>query len=340
MSAHIFFLDENKEGLTMEYMVPCENGFYGEFYPVEEAEYIRIEFVFSCFGEGYSLFSLPRIETLDIDKRIVNVATAYFYPAWKRGISGDINVNMPEILRIIDNAGKATDKPDILCFTETAYDRGTGLTFEEMAVTENSEIMKKVCLKAKEYKMHLIFGIHEKAEEGIYNTSYVISDEGEIIGKHRKTQITYSEVVDGMLPGNVLEPIETRFGKIGIMICWEQWYPEVARKLGRKGAEILFVCTAGDPIELSRARARENGVFVIISGTATDSKGAASRIVDKSGNIVTCVTDIEKGYASYTIDLNKNATYEYTGSYGKFNVEVHEGQYRAINVDCPNHDCE
>lgn len=305
VSAHIFFLDENKDGLTMEYMPPYENGFSGEFYPIEGAEYIKIEYVFSCFGEGKAEFSLPEIETLDIDKRTVNVATAYFYPAWKREKSGDINANVPEILRIIDNAGTSSDKPDILCFTETAYDRGTGLTFEEMAVREDSEIMQIVAKKAKEYKMHIIFGIHELAEEGIYNTSYVISDEGKIIGKHRKTQITYSEVLTGMVPGNTIEPTQTKFGKIGIMICWEQWYPEVARKLVKKGADMLFVCTAGDPVEISRARARENGVYVIISGTATAGDGESSRIIDKSGNIIKWVTDMEKGYVTHKIDLNK-----------------------------------
>ena len=40
------------------------------------------------------------------------------------------------------------------------------------------------------------------------------------------------------------------------------------------------------------------------------------------------------------IDLNKNDIYEYSGSYGKFSIEVENGKYHAINVDCPNHDCE
>lgn len=316
VSAHVFFLDEEKHPLTMEYMVPCENGFCGEFFPVEKTKYIKIEYLFSCFGQGQAEFSVPKVQIADVTDRVVTVATAYFYPAWFRGMLGDIDANVPYILKIIDNAGKDKNKPDILCFTETAYDRGTGLSFAEMAVPESCDIMEKVKEKAREYKMHIIFSIHEKAEEGIYNTSYVISDEGTIIGKHRKTQITYSEVVGGMLPGNVLEPIETKFGKIGIMICWEQWYPEVARKLVKKGAEMLFVCTAGDPVEISRARARENGVFVIISGTANEGNGASSRIIDKRGNIVTCVTDIDKGYASYTIDLNKRDYARYLGVSG------------------------
>ena len=316
VSAHIFFLDENKNALTMEYMPPCENGFFGEFFPIEGTKYIKIEYVFSCFGKGEAKFSLPKIETLDIDKRIVNVATAYFYPAWKRDEAGDINANVPHIIRIIDNAGTSSDKPDILCFTETAYDRGTGIPFLKMGVPEDCEIMKVVMQKAKEYKMHILFSIHEQAKEGMYNTCYVISDEGKIIGKHRKTQITYSEVVGGMLPGNVLEPIDTKFGKIGIMICWEQWYPEVARKLVKKGAEILFVCTAGDPIEISRARARENGIYVIISGTDDRGDGASSRIINQKGEIVTYVTDLDKGYVTHKIDLNERLYARYLGVSG------------------------
>ena len=322
VSAHIFFLDSDKKTLTMEYLKSCGTMFYGECCPVEGAEYIKFEYMFSCFGKEEAEFSLPEIETLDIDKRTVNVATAYFYPAWKRNEAGDINANMSQILRIIDNAGKSSDKPDILCFTETAYDRGTGLSFDKMAVREDCESVKKVCEKAKEHKMHIIFGIHELAKEGIYNTSYVISDEGKILGKHRKTQITYSELATGMLPGRVLEPIETKFGKVGIMICWEQWYPEVARELVKKGAEMLFVCTAGDPVELSRARARENGVYVIVSGTATKGDGESSRIIDRQGNIIKYVTDMEVGFVSHKIDLNEKI---YVKSLGVNSNEILHG---------------
>jgi N-carbamoylputrescine amidase len=102
---------------------------------------------------------------------------------------------------------------------------------------------------AKEYKIVLITSLFERRTAGLYhNTAVVFDSDGTIAGKYRKMHIPddpafYEKFyfTEGDLG---FEPIDTSVGRLGVMICWDQWYPESARIMTLKGAELLIYPTA------------------------------------------------------------------------------------------------
>ena len=102
---------------------------------------------------------------------------------------------------------------------------------------------------ASEFGVVLILPLFEKRSTGIYhNTAVVIDADGSIAGRYRKMHIPddpgfYEKFY--FTPGDMgFQTISTRFGKIGILICWDQWFPEAARLTALSGAQILFYPTA------------------------------------------------------------------------------------------------
>ncbi|WP_257935798.1 N-carbamoylputrescine amidohydrolase [Campylobacter lari] len=102
---------------------------------------------------------------------------------------------------------------------------------------------------ARENKVVLITSLFEKRSVGLYhNTSVVFEKDGSIAGKYRKMHIPddpcfYEKFY--FTPGDLgFEPIQTSVGKLGVLICWDQWYPEAARLMALKGAQILIYPTA------------------------------------------------------------------------------------------------
>ncbi|EAK1889084.1 N-carbamoylputrescine amidohydrolase [Campylobacter jejuni] len=102
---------------------------------------------------------------------------------------------------------------------------------------------------ARKNQIVLITSLFEKRSAGLYhNTAVVFEKDGSIAGKYRKMHIPddpcfYEKFY--FTPGDLgFEPINTSLGKLGVLICWDQWYPEAARIMALKGAEILIYPTA------------------------------------------------------------------------------------------------
>jgi len=102
---------------------------------------------------------------------------------------------------------------------------------------------------AKESGVVLVLSLFEKRAPGLYhNTAVVIEKDGTIAGKYRKMHIpddpAYYEKFY-FTPGDLgFEPVQTSIGKLGVMVCWDQWYPEAARLMTMAGAEMLIYPTA------------------------------------------------------------------------------------------------
>lgn len=102
---------------------------------------------------------------------------------------------------------------------------------------------------AKENGIVLVTSLFEKRADGLYhNTAFVFERDGSVAGKYRKMHIPddpgfYEKFY--FTPGDIgFEPIETSLGKLGVLVCWDQWYPEAARLMALKGAKILIYPTA------------------------------------------------------------------------------------------------
>ena len=102
---------------------------------------------------------------------------------------------------------------------------------------------------AKELGIVLVLSLFEKRAPGLYhNTAVVLEKDGTIAGKYRKMHIpddpAYYEKFY-FTPGDLgFEPIDTSVGRLGVLVCWDQWYPEAARLMAMRGAEMLIYPTA------------------------------------------------------------------------------------------------
>ncbi len=124
---------------------------------------------------------------------------------------------------------------------------------------------------AKENEVVLVTSLFEKRTAGLYhNTAVVFEKDGSVAGMYRKMHIPddpgfYEKFY--FTPGDLgFEPIETSVGKLGVLICWDQWYPEAARAMTLKGAELLIYPTAigwfDEDSEEEKARQLESWVTI------------------------------------------------------------------------------
>ncbi|RNC64077.1 carbon-nitrogen hydrolase [Proteiniphilum sp. X52] len=155
---------------------------------------------------------------------------------------------------------------------------------------------------ARELGVVIVLSLFEKRAAGLYhNTAVVMEQDGSIAGKYRKMHIpddpAYYEKFY-FTPGDLgFHPIETSVGKLGVLVCWDQWYPEAARLMALSGAELLIYPTAigwesTDPedekqrqldawVTLQRGHAVANGLPVVAvnrSGFEPDPSGLTNGI--------------------------------------------------------------
>ncbi len=133
----------------------------------------------------------------------------------------------------------------------------SNLYFCQSEITENFDLAEtipgpltdKLATVAKENKIVIVGSVFEKRAAGIYhNTAVVLDSDGSLAGCYRKMHIPddpgYYEKYYFTPGDNKFEPINTAIGKLGVMICWDQWYPEAARCMALNGADILIYPTA------------------------------------------------------------------------------------------------
>ena len=119
----------------------------------------------------------------------------------------------------------------------------------DLAETIPGPSTKLYCELAKKLGVVIVASLFEKRAAGLYhNTAVVIESNGEIAGKYRKMHIpddpAYYEKFY-FTPGDMgFHPIQTSLGKLGVLVCWDQWYPEAARLMAMQGAEMLIYPTA------------------------------------------------------------------------------------------------
>ena len=123
---------------------------------------------------------------------------------------------------------------------------------------------------AKSLDVVIVASLFEKRAAGLYhNTAVVLDSDGSIAGKYRKMHIPddpgfYEKFY--FTPGDMgFEPIQTRVGKLGVLVCWDQWFPEAARLMALAGAEVLIYPTAigWDPRDDQAEQRRQLDAWVI-----------------------------------------------------------------------------
>ena len=144
---------------------------------------------------------------------------------------------------------------------------------------------------AKELEIVLVLSLFEKRAPGLYhNTAVVIEKDGSIAGKYRKMHIpddpAYYEKFY-FTPGDLgFEPIRTSVGKLGVLVCWDQWYPEAARLMAMKGAELLIYPTAigWESTDMEEEKKRQLGAWVTVQRGHAVANGLPVVAVNRVGH--------------------------------------------------------
>jgi len=144
---------------------------------------------------------------------------------------------------------------------------------------------------AKKYGIVLVISLFEKRASGLYhNTAVVFEKDGSIAGKYRKMHIPddpgYYEKFY-FTPGDLgFTPIQTSVGKLGVLICWDQWYPEAARLMSLAGAEVLIYPTAigWDPRDKNAEKIRQQNAWITIQRSHAIANGIPVISVNRVGH--------------------------------------------------------
>ena len=144
---------------------------------------------------------------------------------------------------------------------------------------------------AKELGIVLVLSLFEKRAPGLYhNTAVVLEKDGTIAGKYRKMHIpddpAYYEKFY-FTPGDLgFEPIDTSVGRLGVLVCWDQWYPEAARLMALKGAELLIYPTAigWESSDTDDEKARQLNAWIISQRAHAVANGLPVISVNRVGH--------------------------------------------------------
>jgi predicted amidohydrolase len=170
--------------------------------------------------------------------------------------------NIETVGRIIAEHPEA----DLVVFPELFLSGYTLSDIDELAVHLDGPELKMVADMARESSTALIFGAPERVSGGIANSAFCVDEQGTIAAVYRKVQLYGGEESDAFVAGNELLIVELCGLKMGLMICFDIEFPEVARSLARAGAEMLVTISANmepfgnDHAVFLSARALENGL--------------------------------------------------------------------------------
>lgn len=241
-----------------DFFVPGEGDVEGE---------VRISFRLSAHGRVF-IREINLHKTEPIPARPVKVACANGSPApgtWEQKWTNVFN-------SIGDRGIDLFLLPEVFndCAVET--DGGPGIRF--------------MAEQAKRYSMYVAgTTLYKDPNDGfVYNAAFLFDRSGVLVGKYYKNHSFSNELLNmGVLPGTDVPVFDTDLGKIGIMVCYDSWFTDVAELLALKGAEIILFPNAGYYRSLMSARAADNCVRIVAS--SLDSEAG---IWDTSGADVAC----------------------------------------------------
>lgn len=143
---------------------------------------------------------------------------------------------------------------------------------------------------AKELGVVIVLSLFERRAPGLYhNTAVVLEKNGTIAGKYRKMHIpddpAYYEKFY-FTPGDLgFEPIDTSVGRLGVLVCWDQWYPEAARLMAMRGAEMLIYPTAigWESSDTEEEKNRQLGAWITVQRGHAVANGIPVITVNRTG---------------------------------------------------------
>lgn len=181
-------------------------------------------------------------------------------------------------------AEAAAQRADLVVLGETVPSANVKLKPEEIAEIIPGPATEYFGQLAKQHHLHVVLSLYERDAHLIYNTAVLIGPDGGVLGKYRKVSLPPGEAAKGIAPGRDYPVFDTAFGKVGMMVCYDGFFPEVARELTKNGAEVIAWPVWGCNPLLAEARACENHVYLVSSTFMNaDSGWMISAVFDHNG---------------------------------------------------------
>ncbi len=209
--------------------------------------------------------------------------------------SADPKANLKKTLSLVDQAAKKGAQ--IICTQEMVtsqyFCQSEEHRFFDLAEPIPGPSTAAFQKAAKKHGVVIIASLFEKRASGLYhNTAAIIDADGKLLGIYRKMHIPDDPLFYEKFyftPGDTgFKAWDTKFGKIGVLICWDQWYPEAARLTAMQGAEILFYPTAigWHPAEKKEYGVNQHGAWETIQRSHAVANGCYVAAVNRIGHEV------------------------------------------------------
>jgi predicted amidohydrolase len=240
--------------------------------------------------------------------RKVRVATVWLRPT--NSSSGAESVQ--RFAEYIDRVAPA-HTPDVILLGEMINRVGAAGEPDALAEPIPGPTTERLAERARRYRSWIAFSIVERDGRDLFNTAVLLDRNGRIAGTYRKVQLPFEEVSIGIAPGDRFPVFATDFGTVAMLICHDASFPEAAREVALKGAEMILMPIWGGRQTLVRARAMETGVYVVTSGYSYPSE-----IISPVGEVL-AAAPIDKGpaVAVAEIDLTQRFPQDYIGDWNQ-----------------------
>jgi predicted amidohydrolase len=228
-------------------------------------------------------------------------------------LDGDRRGNFIRIENAIREA--KDDRADIACLPEAALLGWINPEAHKRAFPIPGEVSDRLCKLAGDYNLHLCAGLAEKEGRRLYDSAVLIDNNGNILLKHRKMNLLTELMNPPYTPGENIDVIDTKFGKVGLLICADTHDSKILKRMGALKPDLLLVPYGyaatedqwpGHGKELERVvanTARKTGAFVIgtnLVGEITKGPwkgriyGGHSVAADRTGRIVSVAKDRDR----------------------------------------------
>jgi predicted amidohydrolase len=232
--------------------------------------------------------------------RKVRLATVHYRPSGKSP-----RENCEEFAPLI--AAAARQEADLVVLGETVPYVGVNKKPHETAEAVPGPTTEYFGGLAKTQGLHIVLSLYEREKHLVYNTAVLLGPDGTLMGKYRKVCLPHGEVENGVAPGSEYPVFDTKFGKLGMMVCYDGFFPEVARELSNRGAEVIAWPVWGCNPRLATARACENHVYVVSStymqpkdgwmiSAVYDQTGKPIAVAEEKGTVAVAEVDLGQPY--------------------------------------------